>query len=473
MISPRDLSLDDEFNLYANQLTQYFSPEHLHDLAKKCGFVLRDGKLKPHDFVSLCAFLNNHIAENSLTQLCSTLDANRNVSLSTEGLNQRFNSEAVKFLQAVFASLMHQKQQNTVGIPTMYNLDFHRIRILDSTAFRLFYEEKKLAGPFGSGVKIQLEYEWLTGQFLHLAVQSSIENDAAYNKTVLDTIQPNDLILKDLGYFSAHDLLQIHEKNAYYLSRLRSTAVIYVKNEKETHFKNGKVVIGSQFKRIDLKKLMDEMEVGETRELNDVFVGGDKLLQPRVILYKHSKEVAQKRLRAKEKKAKKNGMTQSHRAKALTALNTYITNIPQDRVSKTAIHGIYSLRWQIEILFKTWKSLFKIHEVKKIKTERLQCHIYGTLISLLLSSSITFRMRKLLLRRSKQEVSEYKSIGIVREYLFQIQSSLLDGTLYLKELLKKMFKMIKKNGRKSHRYKKMTVFDILGVIYERNEKKAA
>ncbi|MEC2438216.1 IS4 family transposase, partial [Bacillus cereus] len=40
-----------------------------------------------------------------------------------------------------------------------------------------------------------------------------------------------------------------------------------------------------------------------------------------------------------------------------------------------------------------------------------------------------------------------------------------------------LFTLLKKNGRKSHRYEKKTIFDIMGVVYEynglRKQKKAA
>lgn len=61
------------------------------------------------------------------------------------------------------------------------------------------------------------------------------------------------------------------------------------------------------------------------------------------------------------------------------------------------VHDIYSLRWQIEIVFKTWKSLFGINHCHNIKRERLECHLYGQLIAIFLCSSTMFKMRQLLL----------------------------------------------------------------------------
>lgn len=58
-----------------------------------------------------------------------------------------------------------------------------------------------------------------------------------------------------------------------------------------------------------------------------------------------------------------------------------MTNTPETYLKNENIHGLYSLRWQIEILFKTWKSMFHIDQCKTIKTERFECHIYGQLIA--------------------------------------------------------------------------------------------
>ncbi|MED1406389.1 IS4 family transposase, partial [Bacillus mycoides] len=39
-------------------------------------------------------------------------------------------------------------------------------------------------------------------------------------------------------------------------------------------------------------------------------------------------------------------------------------------------------------------------------------------------------------------------------------------TQELSKILLRLFNLLQRNGRKSHRYEKKTVFDILGVVYE-------
>jgi transposase len=151
-------------------------------------------------------------------------------------------------------------------------------------------------------------------------------------------------------------------------------------------------------------------------------------------------------------------------------MNVYITNTTPGELSTNYVHALYSLRWQIEILFKTWKSFFEIDACKTIKKERLECHLYGQLIGILLCSSTMFHMRQLLLERKKQELSELKAIYMIKDYFPLLFEAMSSGTHELVKILHRLYQLLKKNGRKCHRYKKMTVFDILGVVYERTVK---
>lgn len=65
----------------------------------------------------------------------------------------------------------------------------------------------------------------------------------------------------------------------------------------------------------------------------------------------------------------KKGITFSEKSKRLTSINIYVSNTPEKIVPMEQIHDFYSLRWQIEIIFKTWKSLFQIHHWQTIKQE--------------------------------------------------------------------------------------------------------
>lgn len=154
------------------------------------------------------------------------------------------------------------------------------------------------------------------------------------------------------------------------------------------------------------------------------------------------------------------------RSKRLSAMNVYITNALSDDVPTEHVHNLYSLRWQIELLFKTWKSFFKIDNCKEIKKERLECHLYGQLIAILLCSSTMFQMRQLLLTKKKRELSEYKAIYIIKDYFLLLFQSIQKSTQELSKVLLRLFNLLQKNGRKSHRYEKKTVFDILGVVYQ-------
>ncbi len=111
---------------------------------------------------------------------------------------------------------------------------FKRIRILDSTAFQLpdvFSSVYPGAGGCShtAGMKIQLEYDLLSGQFLHIHTGPGKQHDRTYGSLCAPTVTANDLCIRDLGYFHLKDLQHIQDKKAYYISRIKSNTRIYQK----------------------------------------------------------------------------------------------------------------------------------------------------------------------------------------------------------------------------------------------------
>src|SRR3954454_1396966 len=188
-------------------------------------------------------------------------------------------------------------------------------------------------------------------------------------------------------------------------------------------------------------------------------------IRTRVIIHRLTNDQTETRLKNQAVREKKKGVVMKEKSKRLMGMNVYITNTPPKEVPRNDVHALYSLRWQIEVLFKTWKSFFEIDECKNIKKERLECHLYGQLIGILLCSSTMFHMRQLLLEKKKQELSEYKAIYMIKDYFPLLFRAMTGGPNELVMILHRLYQLLQQNGRKSHRYEKKTVFDILGVVY--------
>lgn len=185
--------------------------------------------------------------------------------MSPEGLNKRFNKKAVFFLKHIFSTLLKNKVCGKSAIPSASLTYFHRIRILDAT---IFHVPKHLANVYpGSGgcaqtagIKIQLEYDLHSGQFLNFQVEPGENNDKTFGTECLSTLRPGDLCIRDLGYYLLDDLDQMDQRGVYYISRLKLNNRVYVKNEFPEYFRNGTIKKQSQYIKVDLEHIMDTLK---------------------------------------------------------------------------------------------------------------------------------------------------------------------------------------------------------------------
>ncbi|KMQ14715.1 transposase [Bacillus mycoides] len=102
-------------------------------------------------------------------------------------------------------------------ISSPYTSVFKRIRILDSTAFQLpdpfaFIYPGAGGCSHTAGITKPLEYDLLSGEFLHIHTGSGKKHDRTYGSLCVPTVTANDLCcfhLKDLQY------IQYKEANQY------------------------------------------------------------------------------------------------------------------------------------------------------------------------------------------------------------------------------------------------------------------
>ncbi|OUM46311.1 hypothetical protein BW425_24430, partial [Bacillus pseudomycoides] len=68
-----NLSTQDEFHLFVEELQRYLSLHILQQLAQETGFVKRKSKYGARDLAALCIWISQHVASSPLTRLCSQL----------------------------------------------------------------------------------------------------------------------------------------------------------------------------------------------------------------------------------------------------------------------------------------------------------------------------------------------------------------------------------------------------------------
>jgi hypothetical protein len=470
------LTLEEEIQIFAEELKSYFSIKELEQIARQVGFVQREGKLKAWHFLFLCSFIGIDVAKDTLQTLCSKIGSKLKIIVSNQAIDKRFSQKCVEFIKIIFEKLLKSTVKSRIKVPTKLDEHFNRIRILDSTGFQLPDKFNAIYPGSGgkstsAGAKIQLEFELKSGEFINVDIGSGKDNDCTYGKSIRNTIEKHDLILRDLGYFNLDDYEDIDKRGAFYISRAKLNTAIYTlrSNDEMEYYKNGSPKKSSMRNRIDFLELMKNMKEGETIEIKEAFAGEDKMLPVRLIIYKHTAKELEKIMESAKKDSTRKGKAKSDKTMNLLGICILMTNIPDRIIDAKQLYETYSLRWQIELIFKTWKSVYNMAKVRNVKIERFQCQLYGKLILVLLSSTVTFRARAVLLINKKQEISEIKVSRIACEYFESLYLAIICSPKEVLSILESIFETIIKNGKKSRKKNKKTVFDIIGVSYKEDK----
>jgi hypothetical protein len=455
-----------ELKLFANELKKYFSKNELEKIARGKKFIQRRGLVEAWQMLNFCCFSNLDMANDTLVKLSSRFSINSGKSISSQAIDQRFNEKCVLFLKSIFHSLLNEKISYQTAIPTKLDCKFNRIRVLDSTAFQVPENYKiEYPGSGGSantaGIKIQLEYELKSGEFINVQEGPGSDSDNTFGTKIRSSIGKNDLILRDLGYFSIEEFKAIEKSEAFYISRLKPNIAVYVENDNIQYYKNGSIKKSSIFKRINLKDIINTMKPGELTELTDVYIGRDNKYKTRLIVYRLTEKQLLERRKKTLQIAKKKGIKKSSNTMDLLEISMYITNIPVEMIDLQKIYKLYTLRWQVEIIFKIWKSIYHVNKLKKVKIERFQCQLYGKLILILISSTVMFKIRKILLIKENREGSEIKLSQVVNEHIGILYFALIEAPHEVFKVLLNIFILSKKNALKSHKKLKKTAFEIM------------
>lgn len=350
------------------------SEQTIDHVARATKFLKRKGKLPASCFVNTLLFNENDQVNISLPDLTSDINQVYGIDVSKEALHKKFTPEAVNFLKGLGGELLsgQLKQLTDSGLP----LHFPRIKIKDSTKFSLpdsYGSDYKGYGNFSKKnglISIQYEYDLVSSDWLSIEITKGLRNDQQDSKETAGALTKGDLHIRDLGYITPTYLSAVVDKKAFFLNRLPPNAGVFTKAMKPLDWKK----TDASFR----KNSLVSMEM-------DVMIYEKEKISCRLILERVSNAEYERRLEKARISAKSRGVNISDLYKIKIRYNTFITNVCCTILPVAVVRKTYYLRWQIELVFKTWKSFFHIDKIKKVKKERLECQLLAKLLWILIN----------------------------------------------------------------------------------------
>jgi len=129
---------------------------------------------------------------------------------------------------------------------------------------------------------------------------------------------------------------------------------------------------------------------------------------------------------------------------------------------------LYRIRWRIELVFKTWKSILAIHKIRSAKSERVMCEVYGKLILAALSSMMCAAAEAYL---DGAVISLHRAMRHLRVVAVSWALSIMDGLLSHARFLNKLKQDIARLCRKRSQKNKKTIEQLLKETLFPNKKR--
>ena len=266
------------------------------------------------------------------------------VSVTPQAIERRHTPRLVQFLE----SLLRRAVTTVIGSETALAplLErFAEVTVLDSTTITLPDSQRGrfpgCGGNYGSGqatLKVQAELDLRSGAITHVELEAGRTSDGG--STRQQASRPaGALRIADLGYFSVGVFAAMVTAGSHFLSRL--------------HFK-------TSIRTLDDDEPLDLLP-WLTRQpgpwIDAAIRLGPERLACRLIAWRlPADRAAERRRRLRQHFRARSGATPSATRLTWCDWTILVTSVPPAMLTPTETAVLYRARWQIELLFKRWKS---------------------------------------------------------------------------------------------------------------------
>lgn len=318
---------------------------YLDDLARTCQVVQRQRKLSGQDLLRILVLTLLRKPDATSADFHATA-LSLGLELSASALDQRWQAgqPLVTFLEH---ALEHALQRVLAARPAAAPLleQFTACFVGDGSLIALpddladYYAGcGGAAGTSRAALKLHVLCDLKTGRLLQLRITEGKTSDAK-GPIALRTAAPGTLLLFDLGSFDVDRFAALDRDQAFFISRLQHGTKLFTPAGQE----------------LDLVQHLRRQPPGVVDHL--VLLGATAQLTCRLLAARVPEEIANRRRQQAYQNARDHGRAQPSRAYLdLLGWSLYVTNVPAAQLTWQGVVVLYRARWQIELLFKLWKS---------------------------------------------------------------------------------------------------------------------
>jgi hypothetical protein len=364
------------------------------------------------------------------------------VDVTENATVQRFTPALVKFLEAALKRMLSHVL--TTDAPPIELLErFTQFVIGDSTTVTLpdDYAEQfpGCGGSHGGGkaaLKIQVLWDLRHGR-LQILLEPGRASDAKSLITEIP-LPVGSLSIFDLGYFSVERFERVERAEGYWLSRLQ----------------HGTMVCDAAGKPVALREFLAK---NAKRGIVDLRVQlGEKRLPCRLLAVRVSPEIAARRRQKIREKARDHGREPSQEYLDLQEWTIFVTNCSPLLLTWKEVVVLYRARWQVERLFKLWKSFNRLANRDATASAAQQlAEVYVKLIAVIIQHGILLMTVWLDGRRSL-----WRAAASLRDWM-GVLIAVIDDPAKLQRVLYRQRQSLAKSARVNCRRKHPSCFQLL------------
>jgi hypothetical protein len=217
-----------------------------------------------------------------------------------------------------------------------------------------------------AAVKVQTQIELTAGQLSYVGLEPGRIPDQG--SVIQEAPLPEGALrLADLGYFALPTLVLLARLRVNWISRIQSSIAVFDREGKP----------------LDLQAWLQVNATHGPVE-REVQLGVTERLPCRLVGFPAPPEMVSQRRRQLYKDAARKSRVPTAERLAWCQWTVFVTNVPASILNAKEIIVLYRARWQIELLFKLWKSHGLVAAITSTKPARQAAEVFARLMAVII-----------------------------------------------------------------------------------------